>query len=506
MLTAILLLLLAALIIFLNAFFVLGEFALVKVRRTSLIELASRGGDKEKMMLLAHEHIDDYLSSIQIGVTMTSLALGWVGEPSVGKIIQWLFALLGASLPPAVMRIIAFVCAFMVITSLHVVFGEQAPKLISIRYAEAVLRKVIVPLHYFHSSTKVFRKLLVAAAYKILIAFGINPHKEEAPISQEEIQLMLLDSQERGKFSMRRLMMFENLFDFERVVVKEIMTPREKISAIRKGNSWADNFSIIKARRFSRYPLYEQTIDDSKEYVLIKEMSLDALSEHNALPIEEKYAYPLVILDENTPVETALREFQSNRKHQALVKDSGGKVAGLLTLEDVLEELVGEIRDEYDQQDALQLSRIFVSQASVMNLKAADKYAAFDELLDSLHAACPELSKDQAREFIFNREKMLSSSFAKGVAFPHARVSSILRPLVCVGISKKGIIFAENQPPVKIIFMIIVPFKDPNAQLRILAELAALSSAKMARARLLRAKTPREALEIIAEFENTVAI
>jgi mannitol/fructose-specific phosphotransferase system IIA component (Ntr-type) len=282
------------------------------------------------------------------------------------------------------------------------------------------------------------------------------------------------------------------------------MTPLNKISALKKSNIWQENFDIIKGRKFSRYPLYDESIDDAKEYVLIKEMSLEALNEHADQPIEEKYTYPILTLDENTPVETALREFQTNRTHQALIRNAEGKVVGLLTLEDVLEELVGEIRDEYDKPNAIRLSNFFMPASSTVNLKANDKFAAFDEILSAVYKERPVFSKEQAREFIFNREKIMSSAIAKGVAFPHARVPSLNRPMVAIAVSKKGINFGSGVTPVKIIFLILTPFKEPATQLKLLAELASIASNQIIVERILHAKSGAEIADIILAFENTV--
>jgi CBS domain containing-hemolysin-like protein/mannitol/fructose-specific phosphotransferase system IIA component (Ntr-type) len=487
----------------LNAFFVLGEFSLVKVRRTRLAELAKKGGYKEKLALSAREHIDEYLSSLQIGITMTSLALGWVGEPSIGKLLDRLMPAL--SLPQSVSYAISFILSFLIITSLHVIYGEQVPKLFSIKFPEKTLLWVIVPLHFFYMITKIFRKILITMAYMTLKFFKINPHEEESALSQEELRMMFAESQKDGKFSLRRLMMFENLFDFERIKVKEIMTPRAKISALRKNNTWAENFAIIKARKYSRYPLYEENIDDAKEYVLIKEMSLDALNEHSAQPIEEKYTYPMLNLDEHTPVEAALREFQTNRRHQALIRNAKGEVIGLLALEDVLEELVGEIRDEYEKPNAIRLSNFFLPRASILNLKATDKYAAFDEIIDAVYRERPIFSKEQAREFVKSRERLMSCAFTKGVAFPHARIGVLNNPMVAVGISKKGIDFqCGDDEPVKLIFLILTPFKEPAMQLKLLAELAAIASNKVVCDSILQAKSGAAVAEVLLAFENIV--
>ena len=198
-----------------------------------------------------------------------------------------------------------------------------------------------------------------------------------------------------------------------------------------------------------------------------------------------------------------MREFQTNRKHQALVKNGKGEVVGLVTLEDVLEELVGEIRDEYEKPNGSLLSNFFLPNASIINLKAENKFDAFDKLLNAVYAQRPIFSKEQAREFIINREKLMSCVLTKGIAFPHARVAALNSPMVCIGISKKGIDFG-NGNNVRIIFLILTPFKEPAMQLKILAELAAISANDFIKDRILKASSAAEVAEIFLAFENTV--
>ena len=165
---------------------------------------------------------------------------------------------------------------------------------------------------------------------------------------------------------------------------------------------------------------------------------------------------------------------------------------------------MGEIRDEYEKQPLFLLSNFLVANASIPSLKATDKLAAFDEILDSIYKEHPVFSKIQASSFIKQREKLMSCALAKGVAFPHARIASLSKAMVAIGISKKGIVFNEGQSPVYLIFLILTPFKEPAAQLKILAELAAISQNKVVRDRILKAKTSAEIAEIILAFENTV--
>lgn len=500
-------LLLALIIILVNAFFVFAEISLVKVRSTRLQEMADEGNASARLALEETKNIENYLSAVQLGVTMASLALGWVGEPSAGAVLDKIFPSIFPFLSAKAHSIISFACAFLFITSLHVIFGEQVPRFIAIRYPDTVALIIARPLHYFQLLTKWPIKFLVWAAKSTIRLFGIDPDKKEDAPSEEEIRLIFNESQQSGEFSLRRSLMFENLFDFKKEHIGKIMTPRDKIAAIKKGTPWAQVLQFINTRRFSRYPLFTNTIDDAKEYIMVKEISLDYMSEGGAVPDIHKYSRPLINLGENTSLEVALKEFQTNKIHAALVKNRAGRVLGLVTLEDVLEELVGEIRDEKEHTPVLELSKFFVPAATILNITDTDKFAAYAVMVRALHAARPVFDEARVRQLVFDREKLLSCSLERGVAFPHARVENLAAPLISFAYSKPGVPFCEgDKHPVKIFFLILVPMKTPILHLQILAQLSALLANKTARTRLSAAKTPEEAAEVILAFENIIAL
>ncbi|WP_424244013.1 CBS domain containing-hemolysin-like protein/mannitol/fructose-specific phosphotransferase system IIA component (Ntr-type) [Elusimicrobium posterum] len=498
--------LIAFVLIAFNAFMVFAEFALIKVRSTRLKELALGGNAKAKKALKANQHVDDYLSSIQLGITLASLALGWVGEPSIGRLLDMAMPSIFPFFSEHARVIISFSIAFLIITSLHVIFGEQVPKLIAIKFPDKTMLWVSYPLEIFYKATYIFKSILVWAAYKVLKLIGIDPHSKEEQPSEEEIRMIFDDSQDSGQFSLDRSLMFENLFDFKGEVVQNIMTPRQNIIGLKEDSSWAEKFAVIKTRKFSRYPVFNNNIDDAKDYLMVKEISLDFLAQ-NAAPPVDKYKRPLLIMKPDTPVEVALKEFQNQRIHQALVKNESDKVIGLLTLEDVLEELVGEIRDENETTPKFMLSNVLLTNACIMDLQPHSKAAAYSELINKMHDTMPVFSAQNAKDIINNREKLVTYNIGKGVAIPHIRLSSLNAPVVSMGISKKGILFSEtDKMPVKIFFLLLSPAKDYGAQLKLLAQISSLVSNKTVRSRLLKAQSGKEAAEIILAFENTIAL
>ncbi len=225
----------------------------------------------------------------------------------------------------------------------------------------------------------------------------------------------------------------------------------------------------------------------------------------DANPPIEKYTYPMLSVKEEDKIEDILRKFQSERVHQALVKDKKGVVLGLLTLEDILEELVGEISDESESSAPLELHEIFVKKACIMEMLAKGKIHAFNTLVDKLYKTKPMFNKDYVKKSIAKREEILSCVFGKGIAFPHARIN-IDKPLICAGILKKQIRCVQTNLPIKIIFLIITPLKEPTMQLQILSKLSKLMSNDTIKNRLMKVKNVDDFVSTIIDFEDTIAL
>lgn len=498
-------LLIAAILILLNGAFVIVEFSLVKVRYTRLEELASKGLKSAKLAANQVRHIEAYLSSIQLGITMTSLGLGWVGEPAMAAILNPVFTWLALPVAPAMLHTVSFTIAFALITALHVIVGEQAPKYLALLMPEKFSLVSAYPLEVFYKITYLPMLVINRSANFVLRLLRIKPSDSEALHSDEELRMILGQSQEHGKISLGRLMMFEHLFDFGKTRVKEVMTPRVSINFIDMALPWDQNIKMIREKQYSRYPILKEdgTVDG---YAHFKDMASCFIA--GGGPVQPELAAikrPLHEISEEISIERALREFQEKRTQLALVKSARGEFTGMLTMEDIVEELTGEIRDEFEQPPTLLLSNLLVRHACQLELKESGRFEAIEEVLNTLHAASPSFDRDEALKAIIKRETNFSTALGHQTAFPHARLASLSRPLLAVGKSKDGIYFPtpDNQP-VKLIFLILTPFNEPTLQLNILAQLSGLISNVTLRKRLFSVKTPEDLQDIIRTFENKV--
>ena len=503
--TDILYILAALFFLLLNAFFVLAEFAVVKVRFTRLEELAAKGVTRAKIAKEAVKDLEAYLSTAQLGITIASIGLGWVGEPAVAHFVTPLFGLFDITLTPAATHTVSIAIAFSIITAFHVVIGELVPKNMAIRMPERSVLWIAAPFKFFHTVFFIPMWLLNESANLVLRALRIKRNQEETVHSDEELRMILGQSQEHGKLSLGRLMMFEHLFDFGKTKVKEVMTPRGTISFINLASPPEEALKLIKERRLSRYPLLAAD-GTTAGYVHFKDLYGCLLNPcPPSGPDFHALKRPITDISEDISVERALRDFQQKRIQLAMVKNAKGETTGLLTMEDIVEELTGEIRDEFDQPPKLLLSTLLQQEACRLELAETGRFEAIEEVLTALHKASPTFDRDEALKAIIKRETNFSTALGHQTAFPHARLASLTKPLLAVGKSRDGIYFpSPDSQPVKIIFLILTPFNEPILQLSILSQLSGLISNPTLRKRLLSAKTPENLLDIIHTFENKV--
>ena len=497
----------ALIFLLMNAVFVLAEFALVKVRFTRLEELAATGDQTAALAKDAVQNLDGYLAAIQLGITMASLGLGWIGEPALAKLLTPLFHAAGTNLSPTVAYSVSFAIAFLIITASHVILGEQVPKYMAIITPEKTVLWLIIPLRIFYRFTYYPMLVINKSSHYFLRLLRVKAGESELLHSDEELRMILGQSQEHGKLSLGRLMMFEHLFDFGKTYVKEVMTPRSAIVYLSLARPWPENLALIKDKKYSRYPLAEMDLASVIGFVHFKDLALDFLdcSANCSRPDILKLKRPLHAIPEAITVEKALREFQEKRVQMSLVKNQQGEISGLLTMEDIVEELTGEIRDEFEPPPTLTLSHTIVGEAFVPDLKMAGRSEAIKEVLEALHAARPVFDKEEALKAILKRESNFSTALGHQTAFPHARLPGLAKPLIAVGMSRTGIDFpSPDNQPVKVIFLILTPFNEPTSQLNILSQLSGLISNLTLRKRLFSAKTPDNLLDIARTFENKV--
>ena len=343
-------LLITLLLVLANAFFVAAEFAIVKVRASQIELLVQSGSRTAKMGQHLISHLDASLSTIQLGITLASLGLGWIGEPIVAKLIIEVMRLVGLEADPDLAHSIALPVAFILITFLLIVFGELAPKALAIQHSQSTTLAVAFPLWFFYL---IFSPAIVAlnwTANQVLRLFGIRPASEaEHSHSGEELRFLLEQGREGGTIEEEEHELIENVFEFGETSVREIMVPRTSIAAIEVTSSRSALVNLLVEGGYSRIPVYEDSLDNIIGVVHAKD--LITLMEHRDLIILRDLLRPAFFVPETKPIDDLLREFQRRKVHLAIVVDEFGSTAGLVTMEDVLEELVGEIQDEHDSEN-----------------------------------------------------------------------------------------------------------------------------------------------------------
>lgn len=333
-------------LVLLNGFFVSAEFAIVKVR-SSQISLQSGTRAKKAAEMIIH-NLDGFLAATQLGITLASLGLGWVGEDVVAELILNVMHALKLNISDAAAHHTALPVAFVVITILHIVFGELAPKSLAIRYPTPTTLTVSIPLRIFYMIFRPFIALLNGLANLILRIFGIQPVKENEVHSQEELKLIIAESAEGGQFDPTERELIQNVFNFDNRIVKQVMVPRVKMVGIKSVATLEEAITTALKEGFSRYPVYGENLDDIIGVVHTKDLVQHYMEKSDKTLTNIVRSAHFVL--EHKRIDHLLREFQQMKVQVALVVSEYGGTVGLITLEDILEEIVGEIQDEYDHE------------------------------------------------------------------------------------------------------------------------------------------------------------
>jgi CBS domain containing-hemolysin-like protein len=341
------------LLVFLNGFFVATEFALVKVRATQLEPFAARGHKRAKMALHLARHLDAYLSACQLGITLASLGLGWIGEPVFADLLAPLYTLFGLE-SEKLQHTISVVVGFSVITFLHIVVGEMAPKSVAIRLAMPTTLWIAYPMQWFYVMMYPFIYVLNHSALWLLRVGGLEPaHEGDAIHSEDELRLVLASSQKQLGASRFSRDIVQNALDLRQRVARDVMRPRQEITVLDLRSPIAECLDVAEKSRYSRFPLCDEGDPDRTRGVIhIKDLfALRNTAQVGAdlLPVARKIIY----VPETARLEKLLRLFLDRKLHLAVVVDEYGGTVGLVTLENIVEELVGQIQDEFDQEKPL---------------------------------------------------------------------------------------------------------------------------------------------------------
>lgn len=337
-----------ALLIGLSAFFVAVEFAVVRLRGSRVDQLIAEGKSNARAVKQVLANLDGYLSACQLGITITSLGLGWLGEPTVEKILHPVFESL--HLHESLTGLLSFLIAFVIITFLHVVIGELAPKTIAIRKTEAVALLTARPIIWFNKVMYPFIWVLNGSANQLVKLFGIKPASEhEEAHSEEELQIIINESFESGKINQAEYGYVSRIFAFDNMLAKDIMVPRTDMICLYANKTREENLAIIKEQQYTRFPVVEESKDNVIGIVNTKKFFL-AYEDDEELDVTT-LIQPVMAVSEVIPVNALLKRMQKEGTHIAILIDEYGGTSGMVTIEDILEEIVGEIRDEFDMKE-----------------------------------------------------------------------------------------------------------------------------------------------------------
>jgi CBS domain containing-hemolysin-like protein len=342
------------LLVVVNGFFVASEYSLVAVRRSRIVALAESGNRRAQLLLELLDHINSYISATQLGVTMASLALGWIGEPALARLLE---GPLQGRVSDALRHTLAFIVAFTIITFLHIVLGEQAPKILALERAERVALAIAWPIRVFH---QVFRwpiRLLDWAGTSTVRLLGLRRTGEIASVyTVDELRQIIDVSHKSGTIEPDEQRLLHRVFEFSDAEVREVMMPRTRVVGLGLSAPRDEVVAIMLENMYSRYPVYRKSIEDIVGVVHSKDL-LGRLVAGEAFDLAS-IMMPPVFVPEGKKVSRLLKQMQRTRNQMAFVVDEYGGLSGLVTTEDLIEELVGEIRDEHDAGEALHFQRL----------------------------------------------------------------------------------------------------------------------------------------------------
>jgi CBS domain containing-hemolysin-like protein len=329
----------------LNGFFVAAEFSLVAARRSKLDEMIAMGDRGAKVVQDALQHLDRYIAGTQLGITIASLGLGWIGEPVLAGLFDSLFWKIGLNTDPGTGHIAAAPIAFFILTFLHIVLGELAPKSIALVTPEKTARAVVRPLMFFSRIMSPMIWLFNGTANWLLKLVGIHPGSEVSGHSPSEIRFLVMQAHARGTLDESDRAMLAGVLDFHEKKARDVMRPRTEVVALDVEANEEEVWEVLRRERYSRYPVYRESLDDVIGVFLAKDLWLH--SGDAPFNLADFVREPLYVPD-SRPAERVLDDLRRTRAHMAVVLDEYGGTAGIVTMEDLVEEVVGDIADEYD--------------------------------------------------------------------------------------------------------------------------------------------------------------
>jgi CBS domain containing-hemolysin-like protein len=496
----VLLVLTAVLLLLINIFFVLAEFAAVRLRGSRVEELVEQGHLAAPLVKRVHDHLDEYLSVVQVGITFASVALGFVGEPLAKELLLPVLRAVGID-SDAAAHVLATIFGIGFVSAVHILIGEQVPKLIAVRYADRVALATARPLVWCRGVFLPLLWILNGAAQAIIRWMGLPKPKSEELHSEDEIRIILDRSQEGGLISFRRLLFIENVFDLGELKVKDAMRARAGVRCLDARLPWAENEAIIRASRYSRFPLITDNPDKPAGVIHIKDLVYHRVDGRD--PDLPRLMRPIHAAADTQPLEGLLGEMQRRRQQLALVFNAQGQWTGLISFEDIIEEIIGTITDEFETETPVCLGDIMTPGRVVLGVEGDAMPTAVREALARVPESELPLPRDQIVRAILERERLASTYLGRGIAMPHARLKDIDKPAVIFARSTTGIPQANQKERAHLLFILLTPAGAPRIHQRLQARIVGiLENSEYVDDRLREATTQAEILDVVRTGEQ----
>jgi putative hemolysin len=340
------------LLVALNAFFVAGEFALVKIRTTRIDQLVSEGNRNARIVQNALKHLDTYIAATQLGITLASLALGWIGEPSLANLIEPLFSRLRIAETETLAHTVAVIISFALITIFEIVIGELVPKSVALQRTEGTVLFVARPLYIFSRIFNPFIQLMNGIANTVMRWLGFESTSEHASVhSVEELEMLVAQSREAGVLEQQEETLLRHVFDFSDKTAQQVMIPRSEIAGVPVEITLPELKQAFVRENYTRLPVYEGSLDNIIGLAHIKDIFQEEMNGITATFSVRQKVRPVLYVTEMTSLAILLTQMRNKSIHMAIVIDEYGVTAGMVTLEDVIEEIVGEVQDEFDTRE-----------------------------------------------------------------------------------------------------------------------------------------------------------
>lgn len=483
-----------------NGFFSLGEFAAVKIRPTRVRQLAEAGDARGLALAHIKGKLDEYLSVCQVGITLSSIGLGFLGEPAIARLIQ---RGLDDSLSPAVAHGLALALTYLLVTYVSIVLAELVPKTIALRATERAALFTARPMRLCYSLFYVPLVVLNRSANGLLRALGLRPGSDGERLTEEELRLALAESQKGGALSFRQLLTIENVFIAGKLKTSDVMKPRAHARVLRLDAPWEENERMIHESKYSRFPLLETSEGPPLGIVHVKDVFY---SRKPVLAEAElrRLARAAATVKEDQPLQDVLSELQRRHVHWAFVVDAQGRWTGFITLEDVMEEVVGAVEDEFEIDPPLHLADVLTPGRIALGLKAGSLEEAIREAFARVPP--PELPRPAAQlaGAVLEREKILPTYLGRGLAVPHARLDGLDKPVLLLARSEDGIPVAGRGERAHLLFIVLTSTRSPRDQARLLARVGGLLDSEAVERQLREGRTVGDVLEAVKAGELAV--